>query len=72
MADFENVVAQSLGTRGGAWRLLPVKIGPVDEARLPTRLEMLATLDLTHPRRAEREFDRLAQALRGPCRVARA
>jgi hypothetical protein len=27
---------------------------------------MLTTLDLTHPRRAEREFDRLVQALQGP------
>jgi hypothetical protein len=38
------------------------------------RLGMLTTLDLsaslkaglTHPRRAEREFDRLVQALQGP------
>ena len=66
MADFENVAAQSVGIEEGSYRLLPVKIGPVDEARLPLRLRMLATLDLTDPRRADREFDRLAEALRGP------
>ncbi len=66
MADFENVAAQSVGIEEGSYRILPVKIGPVDEARLPVRLRMLATLDLTDPRRADREFGRLAEALRGP------
>ncbi len=66
MADFETVVAQSMGIQEGAYRLLPVKIGPIDEARRPTRLGMLATLDLTSPPRAERELDRLTEALRGP------
>lgn len=66
MANFENVVAQSLGIEEGAYRLLPVKIAPVDESRLPLRLRMLAMLDLTDPRRADREFGRLAAALRGP------
>lgn len=66
MADFENVAAQSLGIEEGSYRLLPVKIGPIDQERLPVRLRMLATLDLTDPRRADREFGRLAEALRGP------
>jgi len=66
MADFENVAAQSLGIEEGSYRLLPVKIGPIDQARLPVRLRMLATIDLTDPRRADREFGRLAEALRGP------
>jgi hypothetical protein len=66
MADFENVAAQSVGIEEGSYRLLPVKIGPIDQARLPVRLRMLATLDLTDPRRADREFGRLAEALRGP------
>jgi caspase domain-containing protein/TIR domain-containing protein len=66
MANFENVVAQSLGIEEGAYRLLPVKIATVDETRLPLRLRMLAMLDLTDPRRADREFARLAAALRGP------
>jgi len=66
MADFENVAAQSVGIEEGSYRLLPVKIGPIDQARLPVRLRMLATLDLTDPRRADREFGRLAESLRGP------
>jgi hypothetical protein len=66
MADFENQLAQTMGIREGTYRLLPVKIAPLDEGRLPTRLSMLTTLDLIHPRRAEREFERLVQALRGP------
>jgi hypothetical protein len=66
MADFENTLAQTMDVREGTYRLLPVKIAPLDEGRLPTRLSMLTTLDLIHPRRAEREFERLVQALRGP------
>ena len=66
MADFENVAAQSVGIEEGSYRLLPVKIGPVDQAELPVRLRMLATIDLTDPRRVDREFGRLAEALRGP------
>ncbi len=66
MADFENTLAQTMGIQEGAYRLLPVKIAPVDESKYPTRLSMLTTLDLGHPRRAEREFERLVQALRGP------
>jgi hypothetical protein len=66
MADFENVLAQTMGIQEGQYRLLPVKIGPIDNDRLPTRLGMLTTLNLAHPQRAGREFDRLIQALRGP------
>jgi hypothetical protein len=66
MADFENVLAQTMGIQEGTYRLLPVKIEAVDEDRLPTRLSMLTTLDLAHSRRAEREFERLVRALQGP------
>jgi hypothetical protein len=66
MADFENVLAQTTGIQEGTYRLLPVKIGDVDASRLPVRLSMLATLNLAHPRRAEREFQRLVRALQGP------
>jgi hypothetical protein len=62
MADFENVLAQSLGIEEGAYRLLPVRI---DAASPPTRLGMLSTLDLTGSR-GERAFDRLVAALQGP------
>lgn len=66
MATFENTMAQTMGLQEGAYRLLPVKIEAIDEARLPTRLSMLATLDLARPGRADREFDRLIRALQGP------
>ena len=66
MANFENVLAQTMGIQEGKYRLLPVKIESLDDDRLPTRLAMLTSLNLVHPRRAEREFDRLIQALQGP------
>lgn len=66
MAYFENVLAQTMGIQEGSYRLLPVKIDAIAEDQLPTRLSMLTTLDLAHARRAEREFDRLVQALKGP------
>jgi hypothetical protein len=66
MAEFENVLVQTMGIQEGSYRLLPVKTAPIEQNQLPTRLSMLATLDLVHPRRAEREFDRLVKALQGP------
>jgi hypothetical protein len=65
MAEFENTLGQTMGIQEGTYRLLPVKATPIDTSRLPTRLSMLTTLDLSHPRRSEREFERLIQALRG-------
>lgn len=65
-ADFENVLAQSLGVIEGSYRLLPVKIEPVDDGDLPPRLAMLTRLDLTRPERAGREWARLSAALKGP------
>lgn len=66
MAEFENTLGQTMGIQEGNYRLLPVKAMPLDINRLPTRLSMLTLLDLTHPRRAEREFTRLIEALRQP------
>ena len=66
MADFENILAQTMGIQEGAYRLLPVKFGALDESRLPVRLSMLTALNLAQPARAEREFERLVQALQGP------
>jgi hypothetical protein len=65
-ANFENVLGQTMSIQEGTYRLLPVKIAPLDEERLPTRLSMLTTIDLSHPHRAERELDRLVYALQGP------
>jgi len=66
MADFENVLGETMGIQEGTYRLLPVKIASLDQSKLPTRLSMLATLNLIHPSRAEREYTRLMQALKGP------
>lgn len=65
MAEFENTLVQTMGIQEGTYRLLPIKAAPLDSSRLPTRLSMLTMLDLTHPRRVEREFERLIGALRG-------
>ena len=66
MAEFENTLGQTMDVQEGTYRLLPVKNMPLDTNHLPTRLSMLTTLDLSHPRRAEREFRRLVQALKTP------
>ena len=66
MANFENVLAQTMGVQEGTYRLLPVKTAPIDGGRLPVRLSMLSTLDLTRPGRAGREMQRLVSALQGP------
>jgi hypothetical protein len=66
MAEFENVLGQTMGIQEGAYRLLPVKFDEIDDTHLPVRLSMLTTLNLAHPRRAEREFERLVRALQGP------
>lgn len=66
MAEFENTLVQTMGIQEGTYRLLPVKKDSIDMSNLPTRLSMLTTLDLNHPRRAEREFERLIQALQSP------
>jgi hypothetical protein len=65
-ADFQNTLAQTMGIQEGSYRLLPVKFESLDESQIPTRLSMLTTLNLSHPRRAEREFGRLVEALQGP------
>jgi hypothetical protein len=66
MAEFENVLSQTMSIQEGSYRLLPVTISPLAQGRLPVRLSMLESLDLAHPRRAERNFERLIKALQGP------
>ena len=66
MAEFENVLAQTMSVDEGRHRLIPVKAAPYDGARLPTRLSMLTGVDLTRPERAGRELDRLVRALQTP------
>lgn len=55
-----------MGIQEGAYRLLPVKFGALNESKQPVRLSMLTVLNPAHPARAEREFGRLVQALQGP------
>jgi hypothetical protein len=66
MADFENVMAQTMGIWDGRYRLLPVKIENIAEDKIRAGIRMLQMLDLTHPSRAERAFDRLVLALKSP------
>jgi hypothetical protein len=66
MAEFENVLGQTLGIQEGAYRLLPIKIAPLDESLVPLRLAQLTMLDLTDSNRAERNRERLIRALKSP------
>ena len=65
MGIFENILGQTMGIQEGTYRLLPVQFAPIDSGKLPIRLSMLSTLDLYHPRRAERAWNRLINALQG-------
>jgi hypothetical protein len=66
MAGFENILGQTMGIQEGTYRLLPIQFETIDNSKLPTRLSMLSTLNLSHPRRAEQGFNRLVDTLRGP------
>ncbi|MEA5464064.1 caspase family protein [Leptothoe sp. PORK10 BA2] len=66
VAGFENILGQTMGIQEGTYRLLPVQSEPIDSNKLPTRLSMLSILNLSHPRRAEKGFERLVSALQGP------
>jgi hypothetical protein len=63
MAEFENVLTQTMGVEEGRHRLIPVRAVPFDRTLLPVRLSMLTAVDLTHPDRATRELGRLVKAL---------
>lgn len=66
MATFESALGQSMGIQEGSYRVLPVKMMNLDGMELPVRFSMLIVLELSHPRRAEREFQRLVQSLKSP------
>lgn len=65
-AEFESLIAQTVGLDAGQWRLIPVSYGAFDASRLPARLRMLNTPNLGDPSRREREMQRLTAALAGP------
>ena len=69
MGNFENVLAQTMGVDEGSYRVLPVTPPGAGDVQLPMRLRMLTVLDLGHPRRAERNLDRLIVALQSPLPV---
>jgi TIR domain/CHAT domain len=66
MAEFEHTLGQTMGIQEGTYRLLPIESMPFDRSRLPTRLSMLTTLDLSTPSRIDRGFYRLVRALKQP------
>jgi len=66
IAQFENVLGQSMSIQEGNARLLIIKTAPIEENRLPFRLRQLTMANLSHPRRAKREFERVVKALQQP------
>jgi hypothetical protein len=69
MAQFENVMAQTLGVQEGAARLVPVIVEAFDTGLLPYRLNpnVVIPVDLTKTgRRAERQWNKLVGTLQGP------
>jgi hypothetical protein len=65
-AEFENVVAQTIGVDEGSNRVIPVVAERFDRARLPVRLSMLTAVDLTRETTRVHQLDRLVAALRRP------
>ncbi|MCF3609625.1 TIR domain-containing protein, partial [Planktothrix agardhii 1033] len=66
MAEFENTLVQNLGIEEGKARLVCVEKDAIDLARLPERLKLGTMPKLNHPRRAEREFQKLIEQLKQP------
>lgn len=66
MTGFVDAMAQTIGLEEGVARLLPVRFDDFDTAKLPARLRMLVNLDLAHPHRGPRNFNRLVTALHTP------
>jgi hypothetical protein len=66
IAMFENVLGQTLGIEQGRARLLPIALTPPDELHLPLHIRRMEPLNMVHPRRAGRAFERLVEALCSP------
>lgn len=66
VAHTDRILAQNLGLQERTYRVIPVKMQPIDDQALPLSISALASVNLAHPQRAEREFARLIQALQGP------
>jgi hypothetical protein len=63
-SDFENTLVQTVGIEEGTYRLLPLKLAPLDS--LPARLRMLSAIDLSGSRPVDRELGRLVGAVQAP------
>jgi hypothetical protein len=70
MTGFIDALAQTVGLEEGTARLLPVRFSDLPGGLLPARLRMLVDLDLAHPHRGPRNFNRLIRALQAPLPVA--
>jgi hypothetical protein len=71
MAKFENALVQTMGVEEDSTRIVPIKFMPTDSNPLPTlprRIGQLEIINLAHPRRPQRQFDRLVQNLQEPLR----
>ncbi len=66
MAEFENVLVQSMSVQERSNRLVLVKNLPIEDNSIPMRLSMLTRINLAHPSRAERQFKRLVEVLKAP------
>ncbi len=66
MAEFENVMVQTMGIDEGTARLVLLEKDAINRQNLPYRLKQLSAVKLNHPRRAKREFQKLIQQLKQP------
>jgi hypothetical protein len=66
ITGFTDTLALAIGVEERSYRLLPARIAPLGAHALPPHLKILTTLDLSQPRRSEREMQRMIDALKGP------
>jgi hypothetical protein len=66
IANFESILGQTLGLWQGTYRLLPIKIAPLNPDQISPNLRLLDMLDLTQPRQAKGWFDKLLTELQRP------
>ncbi len=63
-AAFRDVLSQTISINEGSFRLLPVVVGPVEEAQLPERIRMLTIINLGEDGKSEQGLERLVNALK--------
>jgi hypothetical protein len=65
LATFTEIASVHAGVEAAEWRLVPIRIGPVNQKKLDLRLRMLPQVDVTGPQAAER-LEWLVAALQKP------